>query len=201
VFAIGKLSAADVFDNNQYSHEPRTQFLNWSLMANGVWEFSADPHGYTTGLAIEYYCQGWATRFGTFVMSAEANGLPLDPRFSHAHGSVIEVEKKYELNRLPGKVRVMACQTRANMGSYTDTINTPSAQMDVTKTRTDRVKQGLGFNLVQQLNESIDSFFRAGWNDGKTEKFAFTEIDQTLSGGIFLRAFGYLMMCRLPSKP
>src|SRR3954462_1256862 len=34
---VGKFSTADLFDNNLYSHDPRTQFLNWSLMDSGSW--------------------------------------------------------------------------------------------------------------------------------------------------------------------
>ena len=32
---LGKFSTADFFDQNSYSHDPRTQFLNWSLMSAG----------------------------------------------------------------------------------------------------------------------------------------------------------------------
>src|SRR5581483_8824134 len=31
---VGKMSATDIFDDNAYSHDPRSQFLNWSLMDN-----------------------------------------------------------------------------------------------------------------------------------------------------------------------
>src|ERR1043165_1623732 len=31
----GKFSIADFFDDNSYSHDPRSQFMNWSLMSNG----------------------------------------------------------------------------------------------------------------------------------------------------------------------
>ena len=34
---LGKFSVADFFDQNSYSHDPRTQFLNWSLMSAGAW--------------------------------------------------------------------------------------------------------------------------------------------------------------------
>ncbi|MGZ3254296.1 MAG: carbohydrate porin [Burkholderiaceae bacterium] len=191
VFTIGKLSVMDIFDANQYSHEPRSQFLNWSLMANGAWDFPADARGYTNGLAIEYYWPGWAARFGTFMMPAEANGLPLDSRLSQAHGSVVELEKSYRLYQQPGKLRVMAYQNHANMGGYADTINTPAAQMDITQTRKYRTKQGFGLNAEQQLSESVGGFLRAGWNDGKTETFAFTEIDRTISGGIVIKGSGW----------
>jgi high affinity Mn2+ porin len=35
-WTFGKVSAADFFDNNTYSHDPRTQFMNWSIMYNGA---------------------------------------------------------------------------------------------------------------------------------------------------------------------
>src|ERR1035437_1136550 len=40
-FAIyaGKYSVMDYFDNNKYSHDPRTQFYNWALMGNGAWDY------------------------------------------------------------------------------------------------------------------------------------------------------------------
>ena len=50
---LGKMSAKDLFDNNTYANDPRTQFLNWALMANEAWDYPADSLGYTTGVAIE----------------------------------------------------------------------------------------------------------------------------------------------------
>src|SRR5215472_6775030 len=35
-WTFGKVAAQDFFDNNQYSHDPRTQFENWSIMFNGA---------------------------------------------------------------------------------------------------------------------------------------------------------------------
>ena len=35
------------FDNNRYSHDPRTQFLGWGVMFNGAWDYPADVRGYT----------------------------------------------------------------------------------------------------------------------------------------------------------
>jgi high affinity Mn2+ porin len=33
---VGKFSAKDIFDNNTYANDPRTQFMNWGLMARSV---------------------------------------------------------------------------------------------------------------------------------------------------------------------
>jgi high affinity Mn2+ porin len=41
-FTIGKFGMADYFDNNSFSHDPRTQFMNWSLMSNGAWDYPAN---------------------------------------------------------------------------------------------------------------------------------------------------------------
>jgi high affinity Mn2+ porin len=43
----GKFAMTDFFDNNSYSHDPRSQFMNWSLMYNGAWDYPADTRGYT----------------------------------------------------------------------------------------------------------------------------------------------------------
>jgi high affinity Mn2+ porin len=50
---IGRFSAKDIFDNNAYANDPRTQFMNWALMANATWDYPADTVGFTTGLALE----------------------------------------------------------------------------------------------------------------------------------------------------
>jgi hypothetical protein len=64
VLTVGKLSVLDLFDDNAYSHDPRTQFLNWSLMTYGAWDFAADSRGYSWGFALEYFDDAWALRVG-----------------------------------------------------------------------------------------------------------------------------------------
>src|SRR6185437_9225984 len=36
-FVIGKFGMADFFDANNFSHDPRSQFMNWALMDNAAW--------------------------------------------------------------------------------------------------------------------------------------------------------------------
>ncbi len=52
-FTVGKFSAKDLFDNNAYANDPRTQFMNWAFMANEAWDYPADSLGYITGFAAE----------------------------------------------------------------------------------------------------------------------------------------------------
>src|SRR5690242_3806209 len=34
----GRFTVTDFFDNNRYTHDPRTQFMGWAIMYNGAWE-------------------------------------------------------------------------------------------------------------------------------------------------------------------
>src|SRR5580658_4787724 len=62
----GKMAVPDIFDDNQYAHDPRTTFLNWSLWESAAWDYPADQKGYTDGLALELNEKDWALRGGWF---------------------------------------------------------------------------------------------------------------------------------------
>src|SRR5574343_16111 len=42
VLTVGNFSTLDVFDDNAYAKDPRTQFLNWSNMAHAAFDYAAD---------------------------------------------------------------------------------------------------------------------------------------------------------------
>src|SRR6185369_3730632 len=46
------------------------------------------------------------------------------------------------------------------------------------------LKYGTGLNGEQEIARGIGVFTRRGWNDGKTQDFAFTASDRLASGGI-----------------
>jgi high affinity Mn2+ porin len=46
---VGKFSVHDVFDNNAYAQDSRTDFLNWSIWAAGAFDYPADKIGLTPG--------------------------------------------------------------------------------------------------------------------------------------------------------
>ena len=185
--AAGKFSLADFFDGNTYSHDARTQFLNWSLMDNGAWDFAADTRGYTYGLVLEYYRGQWAARFASVTVPRDANGMAQDWRLGRARGENLEFERRHTFAGHAGAWRVMGFVNHANMGNYRTTIDTPAFQMDVTKSRSYTRKYGFGFNGEQEIAKGVGVFFRYGWNDGHTETWAFTEIDRTGSGGLSVK--------------
>ena len=71
---IGKFGATDIFDNNTYAHDPRADFLNWSAVDGGAFDYAADSWGYTFGVAGEWNKGDWTLRGGVFELSAVWNG-------------------------------------------------------------------------------------------------------------------------------
>lgn len=185
VLTVGKISGTDIFDGNTYSHDPRTQFNNWSLWANAAWDYPADTRGYTWGAALEWIHDDWALRFGSFMEPKVANELELDHDVRHAHGEVIELEHNHALGGQKGALRLLAFENHARMGSYRESLALAPSAPDVTATRAPgRTKHGFGLNAEQALTPEVGVFLRAGWNDGRTESWAFTEVERTLSMGL-----------------
>jgi high affinity Mn2+ porin len=192
VLHVGKFSVMDVFDANAYAHDPRSQFLNWTLMGQGAWDYPADTRGYTWGFATEFYWDAWAFRFGRFAEPLEANQLEMDHGFARAHGDVVELEHDHVIGDRPGAVRVMAYRNTTRMGDYRLSLAEAPAAPDITATRAyGRVKQGWGLNLEQALTADLGAFARWSWDDGHTETWTFTEIDRFVSAGLALKGTGW----------
>ena len=185
--AFGKMSATDSLDNNRYSHDPRTQFLNWSLMYNGAWDYPANVRGYTYGITFDLNQEEWAARYGIFAVPTVANGAELDPRFLRGEGHVVELERRYECDDQPGRITFSVYANLAHMGKYRDSLALSPINPDITATRSYRVKFGFGLNWEQKLNEELGVFARLGWNDDQTESWAFTEIGRTAALGLLLK--------------
>src|SRR6202167_2069762 len=69
VFTVGKFGVTDIFDTNQYAHDPRSDFLNWAAVDGGAFDYAADAWGYTVGAAAERYIGSWTARVGLFDLS------------------------------------------------------------------------------------------------------------------------------------
>src|SRR5215831_7152271 len=90
VFTAGKFSVVDIFDANRYAHDPRNDFLNWSLVDTGTFDYAADAWGYSYGAAAEWYRGNWTLRAGLFDLSIVPNSIELDPHFAQFQ-SVYEI--------------------------------------------------------------------------------------------------------------
>jgi high affinity Mn2+ porin len=186
---FGKFSLNDFFDGNRYAHDPRTQFLNWSLMDNGAWDYAADTRGYTYGIHLDLNQERWALRFASVMIPFSANQLDLDADVARARGDNLEFEYRYSFRERPGKVRALAFLNSARMGNYVRATADPA--LDLLASRSYSHKYGFGLGIEQELTASLGLFARLGWNDGATETWAFTEVDQTASIGLSLRGSGW----------
>ncbi len=187
---LGKIALPDLFDTNAFDHDPRSQFMNWTLMDSSPWDYPADTRGYTWGAALELTQTWGAVRFGSFMVAKTVNGLILDTHLRRNHGEVVEVELPYQrLFPRPAKVKLLAFVNHANMGNYREALRRAGgSRPDVTQTqRPGTPKYGFGLNIEQPLTGDLGAFLRAGWNDGKTETWMFTESDRSVHFGVQLK--------------
>ncbi len=185
---LGKYSITDQFDANSVSHDPRSQFFNWSLMSAGAWDYPADTKGYTIGGTVEYITPTFSMRFASDMVAKVANELIFDPNFSKANSETFEVEIPHNILANPGTIRILTFYTTAHMGNYLQAIAEDSGHApDITVTRAyGRSKYGFEVNIDQQLRKNFSAFSRTSWNDGKNETWMFTEIDRSFSLGCAL---------------
>ena len=185
---LGKFSAKDVFDNNAYANDQRTQFLNWGLVANEAWDYPADSIGFTTGLAVELN-QPQVGRSALWIFSGcRGSRTRTRPRpdFLQAWGMVAEGECRYTIHDHPGTARLLAFLNRAHMGSYEQVVDNPGLDGNIALTRDYRCKYGFGLNLEQELARGVGSFMRLGWSDGQTEAWMFSDVDRSATLGLSL---------------
>ncbi|MBV9611585.1 MAG: carbohydrate porin, partial [Acidobacteriaceae bacterium] len=187
---IGRFTVTDFFDNNRYSHDPRTQFMGWAIMYNGAWDYPADVRGYTWGWYNELHTRNWSLRYAAALEPKVANGERLDRRVLRDRGDLFEVERRHAVDKHPGAVRALGFLLHTNSGSYQESLKLASetgTQPDITATRQiGRLKYGAALNAEQEITSDLGVFARLGWNDGKTESFAFTAMDRLAQGGVSL---------------
>ncbi|MBV8974786.1 MAG: carbohydrate porin, partial [Sinobacteraceae bacterium] len=189
VITLGKFSVTDVFDTNQYAHDPRADFLNWAILDTGTFDYAADSWGYTVGLAVERYTDAWTFRAGVFDMSDVPNSKSLEPGF-HEFQLVGEIERRYELFGQTGRVLVTGFESRARMALLQDAIDLGLATgttPDPASVRQYRSRFGIGVSVEQPIASDLGVFLRAGTASGDVEAYEFTEVDRTITLGASLR--------------
>jgi high affinity Mn2+ porin len=188
VFTVGKIGVGDIFDTNKYAHDPRTDFLNWSIIDTGTFDYAADAWGYSIGAAAEWYQGPWTLRGGVFDLSTTPNSTHLDSRFAQVQW-IGELERRYAIGDQPGKVAVTGFLTRGGMGSFQDAIDLAlvnGGPADIAAVRHTQSRPGISVNLEQQLMTNVGFFARAGWADGDKEPYEFTDIDRTVAAGFLI---------------
>ena len=186
VITAGKLNVTDVFDANKYAHDPRTDFLNWSLIAAGSFDYAADAWGYTYGAAAEWYRGNWAWRAGVFDLSILPNSAILTSDF-HQFQLVGEAERRITVGGRPGAIRLTGFVSRGRMGRYDDAValaRRTGQPADVSLVRNYDSRPGLHVNFEQEVADGVGLFGRLGWSDGSHESYEYTDIDRTAQLGV-----------------
>jgi high affinity Mn2+ porin len=189
IVTLGKLSVVDIFDNNRYAHDPLTDFLNWSVIDAGNFDYAADAWGYSVGGAAEWYVGSWAWRAGVFDLSNVPNSETLEPGFNE-YQLDLEAEHRHELLGRPGKVDLTVFENRGRMALLRDAIAYGEANgvpPDPAPVRRYGKRDGIFLNAEQQLTADIGVFARLGDAGGNTETYEFTDIDRTASLGMSVR--------------
>ena len=185
VLTLGKIGVGDIFDQNQYAHDPRGDFLNWALVDAGSFDYAADAWGYTTGIALEYYRGPWTVRFGAFNLSKVPNGETLETGFGQYQLDA-ELEHRQSIGGHEGAVRLTLFRNRGRFSRYDDAVALAAATgqpVDPTLTRTRRTRMGASLDIEQAVSDSVGLFARAGIADGAIEPYDFTDIDRSVQLG------------------
>ncbi len=192
VLTLGRFAVVDIFDTNKYANNPKTDFLNWTSVNAGAFDYAGDGWGFTYGGAAEWYQGRWTLRAGIFDLSATpAGGVSplsgtLDPTFGQFE-MVGEIEERHELWGQPGKLQITGYLEEGRMGSYEDAIalaETTSTPANINAVRVYQSRPGVSGNLEQQVTEDVGLFARAGWADGNVEPWDFTDVDRTVQAGV-----------------
>jgi len=189
VITAGKFGVPDIFDTNQYAHDPRGDFLNWSLIDAGSFDYAADAWGYTVGAAAEWYVGRWTLRGGVFNLSKVPNSEHLEYGFSQFQG-IAEVEERHQLWGRPGKLKITGFLSRGRMGAFDDAVARSEASgepADIAAVRRYRSRDGVSFNLEQEVAHGVGVFAHGGVAGGDVEPYEFSDIDRTLAAGLSVK--------------
>jgi high affinity Mn2+ porin len=188
VVTLGKFSATDIFDDNDYAHDPKKNFLNWSIIDSGAYDYAADAWGYTYGAAAEWTQDRWTLRVGVFDLSRIPNTTALVRGFGE-YELATEFEERHTLWGEDGSVKLLGYYNRGRMGSYEDAIalgiathSTP----DTALVRRPATRPGVALNIEQQIKGDLGAFARLSMNDGSEEAYEYADINRSAAVGLSL---------------
>jgi high affinity Mn2+ porin len=189
VLTLGKFGVVDVFDTNDQAHDPRSDFMNWSIIDAATFDYAANAWGYTYGAAAELYEDGWAARAGFFALSKVPNSVELDSSFRQFEVDG-EVEERHSIAGHPGKLKLTVFLNHGRMGRFEDAVRLAGAMggpADITAARGVLSRAGVSLNFEQQLSKAVSLFMKGGIANGNIEPFEFTDVDRTISGGVTIK--------------
>jgi high affinity Mn2+ porin len=182
----GKFGMVDFFDVNAVGSDSHRQFTNWTIANNGAYDYAADTRGYTYGVIVEYDTPRWSVRGAEALMPTVANGIVLDWDVARSRGENVELEWRPNDGLT---MRFLGYANHANMGSYSAAIDAFESGTDTVPDiqahrQQGRLKRGMGANAEYRSSSGLRFFGRTGWNDGDSESYAYTEVNNTVAAGV-----------------
>ncbi len=186
---VGRFAVNDIFDQNAYAHDARTQFLNYAMWEAGAFDYAADQKGYGAGAVLDFNQKNWAFRTGYFLLPIKSNAQHLGWNLGEKAQLVSELELRYQLFSRPGILRTLGWAARANAGSYSEARSDPlfEAENSIAATQRIRTQLGYAFNLEQTVTADLGLFARWSWRDAKSEIMSWADMDRSLAGGLSLK--------------
>jgi len=210
VLTVGRFQVVDMFDTNKYANNAKTDFLNWSSVNAGSFDYAGDAWAFTYGAAAEWYTGRYTLRAGIFDMSQTPAstgsygvlGAGSDPNFSNLE-YIGEIEERHELWGQPGKLKLTGYIISGQQGNFGQAValtnqfgvNTPTpinagdsaANYWMNASRSYQNVPGISFNMEQQLNDTVGMFARAGWVDGHYEMWNNTDVSYSGQLGVSIK--------------
>ena len=189
VLTVGKFGVVDIFDTNDQAHDPRSDFLNWTMIDAGTFDYAANAWGYTYGVAAELYEGRWTVRGGVFALSDIPNSERLDSSFEQ-NELVGEIEHRHSIGGEPGKLKITIFRNRGRMGRFADAMalaTRTGGSADITAVRRMQSRTGIGFNVEQQVSKTVSLFAKGGIADPNLEPYEFTDVDRGIAAGATLQ--------------
>jgi high affinity Mn2+ porin len=189
VVTAGKFSVVDVFDTNPYAHDPRNDFLNWSIVDMAAFDYAADAWGYTYGASAELAGLHSTLRAGLFQLSVTPNTIGIEHQPLRQYSPILEFEQRTSLlGGHPGAIKALVYDDVGYMGSYADAVaaaagtGAPPTTAAVRNGKHDKV--GAGINIAQEIAPSVGAFARLSAMNGTYEAYDFTDVDRSFSAGL-----------------
>lgn len=184
----GKMAVTDIFDNNVYAHDPRNDFLNWSIIDMGSFDYAADAWGYTYGISAEFAQDRSTTRIGLFQLSKVPNTIAIEHQPLLQYSSIVEFEQRTSFfGGHPGAMKVVLYYDDGFFGPYADAVDAARGTGRAPSTadvRAKHLKAGGGLNLAQEVAPHVGVFARVSAMNGTYEADEFTDVDRSVSGGV-----------------
>ena len=193
VLTVGKLGVVDIFDTNLYAHDPRHDFLNWTSVDAGAFDYAADAWGYSYGAAAELTLGDLTWRGGLFNLSKLPNDTVLETGFRQYQIDA-EIEHRHTIGGHAGAIRIGGFLSHGNMARLDDAVAYGQANglpVSPVPVRHFASRTGLYVNAEQELTTNIGAFLRFSIADGHYESYEFTDADRSLSLGVAIKGAGY----------